>query len=137
PDDMRHFMKKTKSRGGNVLLGNTTFQKGLSSMPLPGRHNFVLTSRDQTVRGATTVHDLVNFLNSFKDKDLWIAGGASVYRQVMDLGLADELYLTHIEGDFNCDSSFPRYEERFKLAAQSHPQHQNGFTFKFARYVKK
>jgi dihydrofolate reductase len=134
PDDERYFSDKTKSLGGNILVGSTTFKTFRG--PLVDRHNFVLTSHDDPLEGATLVHDLTQFLQDFADKDLWVVGGAKVFEQVIQAGRADELYLTHIDADFKCDQFFPDYEAAFKLVEQSDPYEQNGFHFTYARYIK-
>jgi dihydrofolate reductase len=85
----------------------------------------------------TLVHDLEKFLDDFQDKDLWVAGGAKVFEQVIRLGKADELYITHIDADFDCDQFFPDYDNDFTLAEQTKPHSQSGLTFVYARYVKK
>jgi dihydrofolate reductase len=134
PEDERYFSEKTKSYGGDILVGSTTFKtfKG----PLPDRQNFVLTRHDEPLAGATLVHDLPEFLQAYETKDLWVIGGAKVFEAVMQAGKADELYLTHIDADFGCGQFFPAYNQNFKLAEQSEPHEQNGFHFTYARYVK-
>lgn len=135
PNDERYFKEQTKSHGGDVLIGKTTFQ-GFKNGPLSGRQNYVLTHSTEPIEGVTLVHDLNKFLEDFRDKDLWIVGGAKVFDEVMKLGKADELYITHIDADFGCDQFFPAYEHAFKLAEQTDPEEQNGFTFTYARYFK-
>jgi dihydrofolate reductase len=137
PEDERYFTRQTKTRGGNVLTGATTFWETYHGKPLRHRNNYILTHKDDTIPGAVTVHDLSRLLEEFKGKNLWVAGGADVFKQVMDLGKADELYLTHIGGDFDCDQFFPEYEDRFKLAAKAAPREQNGHRFTYAIYARK
>ena len=133
PADEKFFTEQTKLYGGNVLVGRTTFKtfKG----PLADRNNYVLTSQTEPIAGVEIINDLMQFLESFLDKDLWVVGGAQVFDQVMEAGLADELYITHIEADFGCDQFFPNYEA-FKLAEKGDPQEKNGFIFYFAKYLK-
>lgn len=137
PEDEKYFTDQTKTYGGHVLTGGETFRQAYHGRPLAGRTNYVLTRRDEPIPGAIVVHDLDKLLSEFRDKDLWVAGGSEVFREVMDAGKADELYLTHIEGDFDCDRFFPEYEPGFKLAEQSEACEQNGHKFTYARYVRK
>jgi dihydrofolate reductase len=111
PDDEAYFIRQSKSYGGNVLVGGTTFRDSFKSKPLSER-------------------------TSLKDQDIWVVGGASVYTQVIDAGLADELYITHIDADFGCDQFFPEYESKFHLSSQNEPSEQNGFHFTYARYTR-
>jgi dihydrofolate reductase len=134
PEDEKYFTDQTKTHGGNVLTGGTTFRHTYHG-PLADRQNFILTHDPTPIPGVTLVHDLKEFLANFKDKDLWIAGGATVFEQVMNSGYADELYLTRIDADFGCDQFFPDYND-YKLVKESDPREQNGFRFTYAVYAK-
>jgi dihydrofolate reductase len=135
PDDVAYFNEHTKSYGGDVLLGSTTY-KTLNE-PLAGRQNYVLTHNKEPIEGAQVVNDLEKFLKDFQGKDLWIAGGANVFSQVIAASNADELYITHIEADFGCDQFFPEFEPGFVLMEQSDQHEQNGFIFRYAIYKKR
>lgn len=136
PEDERYFTDQTKTHGGHVLTGGTTFRSTYKGKPLAGRYNYILTHDTAPITGVEAVRDLAKFLEGFRDKDLWVAGGAGVFEQVIQTGKADELYITHIDADFRCDQFFPAYEDNFKLAEQGGPREQNGFRFAYARYVK-
>jgi dihydrofolate reductase len=135
PEDEKYFTDQTKSLGGIVLVGNTTFKTFHG--PLAGRENYILTRHDTMIKGVHVVHDLATFLEDFKDKDVWVVGGAAVFDQVMQAGNADILYITHIDADFGCDQFFPDYDNGFTLAEQTETREQNGFTFTYAKYVNK
>ena len=139
PTDEQYFTDQTKSDGGNVLTGGVTFRETYTNGPLKDRNNFILTRDDAPIEGAKLVHDLESFLQDFAgaDKVLWVSGGADVFKQIIDLGMADELYLTHIDADFGCDRFFPPFEEAFELVESGEPQEQNGFHFHYATYRKK
>ena len=136
PEDEKYFTDQTKTHGGHVLTGSTTFKNTYKGKPLAGRQNYILTHHDEPIEGAELVHDLTKFLAGFQDKDLWVAGGAGVFEEVIKAGQADELYLTHIDADFRCDQFFPAYEKDFKLIEQTEPREQNGFHFTYARYAR-
>lgn len=136
PDDETYFSRQTKSQGGNVLMGRTTLE--VMGKPLSGRNNYVLTSRRGPIAGAELVHDLEVFMKRFKDIDLWVIGGASVYKQILDSDLADELYITHIDADFGCDQFFPEFSaQKFQLARQTDAKNENGFSYRYAVYAKR
>jgi dihydrofolate reductase len=134
PEDEAFFTEKTKSLGGNVLTGGVTFREAYKGKPLADRRNFILTHDATPIEGAEVVNDLESFLANFKD-ELWVAGGAKVFEQVIDV--ADELYLTHIDADFGCDQFFPEYGEKFELAEKSVQKEQNGFSYYYAVYKRK
>jgi len=131
-EDEAYFTNQTKTHGGNILVGSTTFRTFKDS--LVDRHNYVLTHNNEPIPGATLVHDLNQFLIDFNDKDVWVVGGAAIYDEVIKAGRADELYITHIDADLNCDQFFPNYLDQFKLVEQSPPHHQNGLSYNFAIY---
>ncbi len=135
PEDEQYFATQTKTYGGNVLSGSTTFKT--YNKPLVDRHNFVLTHSQEPIEGAKLVHDLDKFLEDYQDKDLWVAGGADVYRQIIDAGKADELYITHISADLDCDQFFPEFEANFTKIEESETHHQNDYAFTYAKYTKK
>lgn len=134
PDDEKFFTEQTKSHGGIILVGSTTFRTFRG--PLVGRQNYVLTHHEDQIEGVTLVHDLKRFLSDLEGKDLWVIGGAKVFEEIMRTDKADELYITHIDADFGCDRFFPEYEKGFKLSERTGPRDQNGFTFYYARYMK-
>jgi dihydrofolate reductase len=136
PDDEAYFVKQSKSYGGNVLVGGTTFRDSFKSKPLTGRTTYLLTRNEQPINGVQLVHDLKPWLKSMGNQDVWVVGGASVYQQVIDAGLADELYITHIDADFGCDQFFPEYQPEFRVSSAGQPQTQNGFHFNYARYSR-
>jgi dihydrofolate reductase len=135
PDDEKYFTTQTKTHGGNVLTGGKTFRNTYHSKPLVNRQNYILTHKNTPIADVILVHDLPKLLEEFKDKDLWVAGGAEVFEEVIAAGKADELYLTHIDADLDCDQFFPEYKNAFRLVEQSEVREQNGFKFTYAKYV--
>ena len=56
---------------------------------------------------------------ALSSEDIYIIGGAEIYKQALDRNLADRIYLTVIEGDFGGDAYFPEInEERWKVARE-------------------
>jgi dihydrofolate reductase len=135
PQDEDFFTEKTKTYGGNVLSGAKTYST--YSGPLKDRLNYVLTHDSKPIEGAILVNALESLINNKQIEDLWVAGGANVFKQIIESGYADELYLTQIDADFNCDKFFPEYEEQFLLKEKSQEHEQNGFKFTFCTYSKK
>jgi dihydrofolate reductase len=137
PEDERYFTEQTKTHGGHVLSGAATFRLSYRSKPLKDRQNYILTHDHTPIEGVVLVHNLSAFLEGFKDKDLWVAGGGAVFKEVMDAGKADELYLTHIDGEFGCDRFFPEYEDTFQKLRESEVREQNGYRFTYAVYGRR
>jgi len=63
-----------------------------------------------------------------KKKEIFIIGGGQIFQQA--LPLADKLYLTIVEGDYNCDTFFPDYSE-FKKVVFEESREGEGHKYKF------
>jgi dihydrofolate reductase len=50
-----------------------------------------------------------------KEEELWVVGGATIYK--FSLPYADSLYITHVDGEYEGDAYFPKFdlENEFKL----------------------
>lgn len=134
PEDEAYFAELTKSYGGLVLVGSTTYKS--FGKPLTDRINYVLTSDKTPLEGAQVVNNLEKFLREHGSGDLWVIGGANVYSQIFEAGLADEVYITNIEADFGCNQFFPKFEDGYNLTSQSELHEQNGFIFSYLIYAK-
>lgn len=131
PDEVADF--RAKIQDGLILMGYDTYV--VVSKPLNPAINYVATSKDEPLReGFQTVKDARAFIRQ-ATQDIWNIGGAILFASTLDL--ADELYLTQIEGDFHCTKFFPPYEDKFVLAEESQPITENGITYRFQRYVRK
>ncbi|MCA9337472.1 dihydrofolate reductase [Candidatus Saccharibacteria bacterium] len=131
PTDVQQFRAKTE--GGAVMMGYGWYVE--QQQPLPSRRNLVATSKPEKLReGFELVTDARQFLQQTQD-DIWVGGGAGLFASTLDL--ADELYLTRLDKDFNCTKFFPKFEDTFMLQSQSQPITENGITYTFQVWVKK
>lgn len=103
PADMKYFRETTK--GHPVIMGRKTFES--IGSPLPNRKNIVITrDRDYTHQGIEVVHSLVEAMSLFNKEEIFIIGGAEIYKQAMPL--ASRLYITHVDAeDKGADAFFP------------------------------
>jgi dihydrofolate reductase len=125
PTDKQYDRDKTLH--GNLLMGYGTYQ--VLDQPMPDRRNIVAVAGDETVRrGFERITDARAFLQNAQE-DIWVWGGAGLIATTLDL--IDELYITQIEGDFNCTKFFPEYKQEFVLASASEPVTENGTTYRF------
>ncbi|HSZ15390.1 MAG TPA: dihydrofolate reductase [Solirubrobacteraceae bacterium] len=129
PSDMRRFRELTS--GHTVVMGRRTFESIPDRYrPLPHRRNLVLSaSPDWRAPGAEVFADLAGALDAC-DGDCFVIGGERTYREA--LPLADRVYATEVEGDFDGDVFFPglapgewrRVEQSERVVENEH-----GFTF--------
>jgi dihydrofolate reductase len=128
PSDRKYFRDKTLH--GNVMMGSGWYKE--QELPLPDRRNLVATKDPTPLRpGFERVTDAREYLQNTKD-DIWVGGGAGLFASTIDL--AEELYLTHIDADFQCTKFFPEFEKDFKLVSKSKPLTENGIEYYFAIY---
>ncbi len=125
PTDVAYFREKTLN--GTVMMGQGWYEE--QEKPLPLRRNLVASTRLEHVRpGFELIIDARDFLQK-TDGDVWVGGGAVLFESTLDL--ADELYLTLIDADFECTKFFPEFEHAFHCVERSTQQQENGISFCF------
>ncbi|MFH0842004.1 MAG: dihydrofolate reductase [Bacteroidota bacterium] len=109
PEDLKRF--KNLTYGNTVVMGRRTWES-LPRKPLPGRTNIVITDiPNERFEGAETTYSVDDALAKCeKDKEIFIMGGGSIYRQFMPL--ADRLYITHVHKKTPADIYFPKIDRR-------------------------
>ena len=121
PNDLKRFKQLTT--GHTIIMGRKTFDS-LPKGALPNRRNIVLSRNKRlTFPGAERFSSLQEALeNCNDDEQVFIIGGASVYREA--LPLADRLCITHIEAmPDEADVFFPKidYNEWEEKIREPHP----------------
>lgn len=140
PLDMAFFRKTTS--GHIVALGENTLLSFPGAKPLKNRTNIVL-SKDghHDYPNVINVHTFDDFKATIKaaleKDDVYIIGGASIYRQM--LPYVKEVYLTKVDADGKAEVFFPNLDEdsNFILVSSSPAQNDNGYTIHFLTYQNK
>jgi len=101
PADLKRFKKLTT--GHTIVMGKRTFDS-LPVRPLPNRRSIVITDiPGEEIEGCAMAYSIDEAIEKMdEDKENFIIGGGSVYRQF--LPLADQLYLTIVTQDFEADT---------------------------------
>jgi dihydrofolate reductase len=124
PEDLARFKRLTM--GGTLILGRKTYES--IGRPLPGRKTVVVSRQPGYAPEEVTVaRSIAEALERAGEGNVWIAGGAEIYRQALDK--AERLYLTRIEAEFPGDAFFPeidldawrRVEEERREAGEGFP----------------
>ncbi len=116
-EDMKFFRETTK--GHVVAMGENTLLSFPGSQPLKNRTNIVL-SADPTHNydGVINVHSFEEFLRTIdeysKNDDVYIIGGASIYRQTLEY--VDYVYLTKVDAVGGAEVFFVNIDERDDFA---------------------
>ncbi|MEK4628840.1 type 3 dihydrofolate reductase [Solibacillus sp. FSL R7-0682] len=132
PSELQYFKKMTM--GKPMIMGRKTFES--IGRPLPGRRNIVITrNTNYSADGIEVVGSLDEALQLVQDvPEIMIIGGAQIFEQAM--AIADKLYITLINHEFNGDTYFPQYEE-WQLTSSSEPINtDNGYTFQYCIFEK-
>ncbi len=101
PGEQKWFKEVTM--GQCVLMGSKTYLS--IGKPLPGRRNLIV-SRTQTWQGAEMIRDLSQFDPANYQKEVFVIGGAEIYRQLLDR--CDELLIVY----------FPEFQSKFSAVEQ-------------------
>jgi dihydrofolate reductase len=134
PEDLKRFKRLTM--GHPIVMGRKTFES--IGRPLPGRENVVLT-RNPSFRpaGVTVLHDFGGWTGRFGDAEVFVIGGADLFR--LALPLASRLYLTQIDRDFEGDTRFPEFDlgKDYDIVEKSEMKAEGGIPYRFVTAVRK
>lgn len=101
-EDMVRFRTLTTSHP--VIMGRKTYES--IGKPLPNRTNVVVSRSLTAIDGCIVTDSLEKAIGMFPpEEELFIIGGAQIYRQALDM--ADRLYLTIVHHHYDGDTSFP------------------------------
>lgn len=142
-NDIYNFARMTKFNGV-VIMGRKTFES-IGNKPLPDRINIVMTedkeySVDVCFDNLYITHSVADVYNLceafFHDKELFVIGGASIYKQFLDSGMVDEILLTTVNDDADGDTYFPEINRDewytyYKSMAQTSSYMNNDTSFYF------
>ena len=131
-EDMKYFRETTM--GGVVVVGRKTFE---NMGNLPGRNIVVMTKKDyfndQSVKTATSVAELFRLLKNYRNKKIFIAGGAEIFKALTPY--ARKAFITHILDKREADVFMPvLYDFKLKTARFTEDKKTK---FAFATYEKK
>ncbi len=132
--DMKFFRETTT--GKVVVMGANTFAS-FKNGALPNRINIVLDASGAVHEGAisvSTVEALNRELTKYDTDDVFIIGGASVYRLM--LNDCDKAYVTKVQADGQAELFFPNLDEmpEWKLTEQSEPVADGEYIITFCKY---
>ncbi|WP_216831023.1 dihydrofolate reductase [Alkalihalobacterium elongatum] len=109
PADLAYFKKVTM--GHPIIMGRKTYES--IGRPLPGRENIIITrNQEYSADGCTVMHSLddVKKFVDHSNKETFIIGGAEIFKEAFPI--ADKLYITHIDEEFDGDTYFPAFDEK-------------------------
>lgn len=143
PDDFRFFKQVTLDHV--VILGRKTFDSLPGLLP---RRTFVIITRQkdyQAPEGHHAVHSLEEALElcavKRQEKEVYIIGGGTIYKESLDKGLVDKMHITEVMADIEgADTFFPDYDkvEWKETERVHHPaDEKHRYAFDFVTYEKR
>ena len=136
PEDFKRFKQITS--GHYIIMGRKTFES--FPKPLPNRTHIIITRhKEYLADGCLVVHSLEEALEiSPQNEEVFIIGGAQIYKQA--LPFADKIDLTRVHIELDADAFFPEFNtsEWNLVFSEKHvkdEKHQYDFTFE--TYLKK
>lgn len=143
PADMKFFKETTT--GQIVVTGRKNYDSIPERFrPLPNRENAVLTRNAQyEAPGAIVFSSLEACLKHFeeeKERSVFIIGGGQIYREAMDLGVVDELFITHVNHVYGADTFFPEFDEsewKTEVLFEQEVDEKHAVSFQVIKYIRK
>ena len=138
PSDMKFFRQTTT--GKVVVMGRKTLESFPNGQPLKNRVNIVLTSdKNYKVKDAIVVHDLDELhkeLEQYNSEDVYVIGGESIYRQLLDE--CDVAHITKIDYAYDADAYFPNLDEKeeWQITEDSDEQTYFDLEYYFLKYER-
>jgi len=147
--DMQHFKKittttKDLNKQNACVMGNITWESLPDfSRPLKNRKNLVL-ARDINYKpdreGIPVRNSIEEGIKLLKEDDsvetIFMIGGASIYRQSVEMPELEGIYLTKIDNSYDCDTFFPQIPNKFEKETLLGETEENGIKIKFYLYEK-
>ena len=149
-EDMAYFKAKTIGDGNNtVIMGRKTWESIPESYrPLQNRVNIVVSTKSNEELGLSegselfgpyirpSIEEAINLADNTRG-DIYIIGGSSIYKYVLDNKLCDKLVITQIDATYKCDAFFPEYIDEFYPVFVEETHVNNGVKFSMVEYERK
>ncbi|MEN8966567.1 MAG: dihydrofolate reductase [Polaribacter sp.] len=137
PADLKRFKKVTS--GHYILMGRNTFES--IGKPLPNRTTIIITrNKNYFKEGCLIANSLEKAIELAKDEEqIFIIGGAQIYKETIAKDLADQLDITLVHKEFDADVYFPEIDlQKWKIVAREDfkADEKNEYEYSFLSYQK-
>lgn len=137
PKDQKLFQQYTM--GNTIVVGRKSLAGFPNGIPLQGRTNIILSSRDDfTAKDSPIAHSAEELFEILRDYDLdtvFVVGGGKVYELLEPY--CDEAYITKLDYKYQADTWFPNLDEKenWDLIESSEEQTYFSIEYHFLRYI--
>lgn len=139
-EDMKFFKEMTVNKA--VIMGKNTFLSLPGQKPLKDRKNYILTTDKNFKAGGAEICPSLEKAaelakSEFKDEDIFIIGGESVYNKAVDI--CSTAYITKIDAEFCADKHIVNFDklENWHIAGEKKVETEKGININFVKYEKK
>ncbi|TVZ55891.1 dihydrofolate reductase [Lutibacter sp. Hel_I_33_5] len=137
PADLKRFKKVTT--GHHILMGRNTFES--IGKPLPNRTTVIITrNKRYKQKGCEVAYSIEKALEIAKeDEEIFIIGGAQIYKQAIEKDLVNQLDITIVHHEFDADVFFPEIDSKIWKEAKREDfkaDDKNKYDYSFVSYVK-
>ena len=110
PADLKRFKKVTT--GHYIIMGRNTFES--IGKPLPNRTTIIITrNKNYLKEGCLIANSLEQAIEMSKEQaQVFIIGGAQIYKETIAKNLAQQLDITLVHKDFEADVYFPEIDPK-------------------------
>lgn len=124
-----------------VIMGRKTWDSIPSKFkPLPNRTNIVISrTLENNIPGVKVSKDFDECLKELEFTSpgiIFVIGGAEIYNQAINHPDCETLYITEVWKDFECDTFFPTYLDKFTKIIDSKPFVENDIQFRFTLFER-
>ena len=121
---------KTLTTGNVVIMGRITYEE--IGHQLPDRVNIVVSKNGDAP-------DLMSAISLAQQKapgkDVYISGGARLYKEAILSGIVEKMYITEIDAEIEGDVFFPQFDEsQFTKETEAH--HDEELSYDYVTYTK-
>jgi dihydrofolate reductase len=117
--DLAHFRRVTTSTAREgarnaIVMGRKTWEsKEVGGKPLPKRLNVVVSRGELVVPEGVVAAKSLDEALAVKDVEtIFVVGGAGLFQEALVDARLRYVYLTRVEGRFECDVTMPNLDER-------------------------
>lgn len=137
PADLKRFKEITS--GHHILMGRNTFES--IGKPLPNRTTIIITRNKNYFKDgcliASSLEDAIELAK--KDEEVYIIGGAQIYKYAIENNLVDVLDVTLVHHEFEADVFFPVIDSKIWKEVSREDfkaDEKNKFDYSFVSYRK-
>jgi len=139
PDLIRFKMLTVGKNNNAIIMGKNTWES-IGSKPLKQRKNIVVsTTMEENDKCIVkpSLDKAVSFCNKNNFDESWIIGGQKLYESAMKTYDIDEIYMTEIYQDFDCDTFFPQIPDNYYIIYDTLWKQENEITYKYVTLKNK